>query len=167
MVDLDGKRVLEVGSYDVNGSPRQLVHDLFVPRRYLGVDIRLGPGVDGILDASEVGVHYPRYFDVVISTEMLEHAVDWRGAVTGMKQALVPGGSLFLSARGPGFGKHDHPHDYWRFTSRDMDRIFADMARLTVIEDWQFPGVFVTARCPRGVWRPQDLSGITVEGVPA
>ena len=41
--DVKGKDVLEVGSYDVNGSRRAIIlkHD---PRSSLGVDLRPGPG---------------------------------------------------------------------------------------------------------------------------
>ncbi len=163
----NGKKVLEVGSYDVNGSPRGLIFDRFKPRSYLGLDIRLGPGVDGIMNASDVGVNYPRHFDVVISTEMLEHAADWRGAVVGMKQALAPGGWLFLTARGPGFGKHDHPHDHWRFTPEDMRRIFSDMPQVVVVNDPQFPGVFVMARRTYGSWKLCDLSDLVVLRAPS
>jgi SAM-dependent methyltransferase len=164
---MNGRRVLEVGSYDVNGSPRRLIGRRFAPGYYWGVDTRPGPGVDEVMDAAQAGVRYAGRFDVVISTEMLEHAADWRGAVTGMKYALVPGGRLFLSARGPGFGKHDHPHDHWRFTPQDMGQIFADMAGVAVVEDCQFPGVFVRARRPHGDWSPRGLSGVAVAGAPA
>jgi SAM-dependent methyltransferase len=107
-----GLRVLEVGSYDVNGGVREMLEP--VARYYVGVDIRPGPGVDVVCDAA--AVHTLGLFDVVVSTEMMEHAADWRGALRGMVRALTSGGVLVLTMRGPGSGRHDHPADHWRFT---------------------------------------------------
>src|SRR4026209_2299794 len=43
--DIEGKRVLEVGSFNVNGSLRTIVETLR-PQQYVGVDFQEGPGVD-------------------------------------------------------------------------------------------------------------------------
>jgi SAM-dependent methyltransferase len=165
LIDLNGRRILEVGAYDVNGSPREVVGRLFKPELYQGVDIRPGPGVDQVLAAAALG-YAGHDFDAVISTEMLEHALDWRGAINGMKRALAPGGWLFLTARSPGFGRHDHPGDYWRFTSWDMGRIFDDLLFVSVVEDEMYPGVFVKGQRQEGPWIPRDLSEIRVAGAP-
>lgn len=61
-------KVLELGSYDVNGSPRRF----FENPEYVGVDWREGPLVDVVGFAHELG--YPdETFSVVVSTEMFEH----------------------------------------------------------------------------------------------
>lgn len=146
--DVAGKKVLEVGSLDVNGSPRRVIEPLG-PAKYVGVDMREGPKVDRVCEAVEVvDLYGPESFDVVVSTEMLEHAVDWHGAVSNMKRALRLNGLLLLTTRSPGFPQHDHPGDYWRFTVQDMREIFADMEELVVLEDPAAPGVFVRARKP-------------------
>ena len=51
--DVAGREVLEVGAFDVNGSIRPFVESL-QPGRYVGVDIAPGPGVDEVVDASEL-----------------------------------------------------------------------------------------------------------------
>lgn len=38
-------------------------------------------------------------FDAVLMVEVLEHVPNWRSALDAVKQALVPGGVLYLSAR--------------------------------------------------------------------
>lgn len=160
--DVAGKKVLEVGSFDVNGSPRLLV-ELLAPASYIGVDIRHGPKVDQICGAAELVVTFgAESFDVVVSTEMLEHAEDWRSAVSNMKRVLVPGGLLLITTRSPGFPQHDHPSDYWRFTKQDALEIFADMKELEVVEDPMVPGIFVRARKPVAFFE----ANLTAKNVP-
>lgn len=150
-VDVKNKRVLEVGSMNVNGSLRG--HTLSLgPASYIGVDFASGAGVDVVCDAVDLVKRFGEAsFDVVISTEMLEHAENWRGAVDAMKQVLAPGGLLVLTMRGPGFPLHGYPHDWHRFTVEDTRLIFADFSVVTLEKDWQFPGVLLCARKPARV----------------
>ena len=135
---------VEVGSYNVNGG----VRDLFTGR-YWGLDIRPGPGVDVVWDI-EVGPHtlIPAV-DVVVCLEMLEHTPHpWR-AVEAMADSLVVGGHLLLTTRGPGFPRHDHPSDFYRFTEAAIEVLMFD-AGLGIIEIKADPqpgldGVFVHA----------------------
>ena len=60
-----GKRVLEIGSLDINGAVRSYFEDC----EYLGIDLVYGKGVDLVMHGADVGAE----FDVVISTEALEH----------------------------------------------------------------------------------------------
>lgn len=147
-----GRRVVEAGSYDYNGSARWAVTALG-PASYTGTDAQDGPGVDLVCPAEKLAdVLGDGAADVVVSTEMLEHAEDWRGAVTGMARVLAPGGVLLLTARGPGFPYHPHPGDYHRFTVEHMDGI-AEACGLEVLRcepdpDPASPGVFLLARKP-------------------
>lgn len=163
--DVAGKKVLEVGALDVNGSPRRVLEPLG-PARYIGVDMRPGSKVDIVVDASMlVPAFGPASFDVVVSTEMLEHVIDWRSAVSNMKRVLAPGGLLLITTRAPGFPQHDHPGDYWRFTMLDALDIFVDMDELLVTEDPMAPGVFVRARKPVD-FQETDLTGKNVAEAP-
>ena len=101
--------VLECGSYNVNGS----VRDLFTAREYVGLDWRPGPGVDVV---SLVHEYQPgRMFDTVISTEMLEHDPHWqRASIAGVLIELVKGrtpfglgGTLIITCAAPGRGEHE------------------------------------------------------------
>lgn len=61
------KKVLDVGSYDVNGTLKPLFAN------YTGMDIEAGKNVDVI---SELGQPFPfkdKSFDVVVSSSCLEH----------------------------------------------------------------------------------------------
>ncbi len=163
--DVGGRRVLEVGSYDVNGSVRAIAREAGAGS-YLGVDIVPGPGVDEICEAGELLSRYgPGSFDVVISTEMLEHVEDWRRVVENLKGVLAPEGLLVLTTRSPGFAFHGYPLDFWRFSADDMRRIFADM-RIEKLESDapEVPGVFLRARRIPGA-NPTDLSAVNVYSV--
>ncbi len=145
--EIHGKEVLEVGAQNVNGSPREVLLG-HLPKKYVGVDFAHGNGVDLVMDVKELTTYFGvDWFDVVISTEMLEHAQDWRTAVQQMKSVLRPGGLLILTARGPGFPYHGYPHDYWRYTVSDFKFIFKDMLiqHLDNDTDPRSPGVFLKA----------------------
>lgn len=155
-----GKNVLEVGALNVNGSLRAHVEAL-KPASYKGIDIQAGTGVDFVADIAE-GAYLPLE-DLIICTEMLEHAPDWRAAVNNMKRALKPGGWLLLTTRSVGFPFHEYPGDHWRFSTADMRRIFADFDLDQVKDDPQAPGVFVLAqKKPMDALEPVDLGAIDV-----
>lgn len=130
---LDGPlHILEVGSYNVNGS----VRTLFDQTNYIGVDIVAGPGVDEVLSSHHL---YPRFlsstFDLIVSTEMLEHDRRPWESLYQMHRALKERGLLLVTARGNGFGDHNPP-DRFRF----MEQGFHD-----IIEDAGFEVLEVTA----------------------
>ena len=146
--EVRGKRVLEIGSLDVNGSLRPRVQALG-PSEYIGIDIRPGPGVDLICDAADLGQRFgPEAFDVVISTELLEHVRDWRTIVHNFKYVLRPEGVLLVSTRSYGVDFHRHPFDFWRYERDDFERIFGDLRIGTLELDPIDPGLFIKAHKP-------------------
>jgi SAM-dependent methyltransferase len=154
--DVKGRRVVEAGAHDYNGSVRD-VYLAMSPETYIGTDAQAGPGVDIVCPAQDLPAAFGEASaDVVISTEMLEHAEDWRGAVTGMARILAPGGLLLLTTRSPGFPYHPHPVDCWRFSVEHMDGVAEacslEVVRLEPDPDWHCPGVFLLARKPETGW---------------
>jgi len=92
-----GKRVLEVGSKYVNGSVRPLIENFARPKEYIGVDLEHGKYVDVVLPAERIVEYFGRkVFDVVVSTELLEHVKDWRIVVNNMKEVLKRGGYIYI-----------------------------------------------------------------------
>lgn len=136
---LAGKDTLEVGSLDVNGSVRSLFSG-----KYIGIDMREGPGVDvvGAADALPFGAGL---FDVVVSTEMLEHDPSPWLSLAEMGRVLKTGGHLILTTRGNGFGEHNEPSDYWRFmpSSRGLLLLIAGCSLVSEALDPEVPGIFV------------------------
>lgn len=149
-----GRHVLEVGARNVNGSLRAHVLSL-EPSSYTGVDILDGPGVDVVMAAEDLPALWaqrpegPGRWDLVLSTEMLEHARDWRRALYGCKAVTAIGGFLLLTTRGPGFPRHEHPGDHWRFTPELLRAAMTGFRIIELSPDPQegHPGVLMLARC--------------------
>src|SRR5438128_488597 len=162
--EITGKKVLEVGSMDVNGSLRAIVQRM-APSAYVGVDIATGPGVDVVCRVSELVARFGEAaFDTVISTEMLEHVRDWRVAVSNMKRVLKVGGTIVITTRSPGFPYHGYPYDFWRYEPDDIRTIFADMQLQALASDPLAPGVFLKARKP-DPFVERDLAHVALHSV--
>jgi SAM-dependent methyltransferase len=151
--DVEHMRVVETGAYDYNGSVRDAILKM-VPLSYVGTDCQPGPGVDLVCPAEKLPEALGEgAADVVISTEMLEHAEDWQAAMAGMVRVLAPGGTLLLTTRSAGFPYHPHPGDFWRY-SVDLMRQIAVACGLDILrleaDQPASPGVFLLARKPAG-----------------
>lgn len=156
--EVAGRDVIEVGACEVLGSLRPFVES-WRPRLYVGVDIVPGDGVDVLCDAEDLLNRFgAERFDVVISTEMIEHTKNWRKVVSNMKHLCRPGGILLVTTRSRGFHYHAYPHDYWRYEPEDIRNIFADFTIERVETDPRDPGVFVRAVRPDR-FVEKDLSG--------
>lgn len=95
------KKVLEVGSKNINGSPRQF----FWFCDYTGIDLSKGKGVDVVGKISYVDFGIGEY-DVVISTEVAEHDNEWQSTFIMMYHHLKPGGLLIITCAGPDRAEH-------------------------------------------------------------
>lgn len=91
---------LDIGGRDLNGNPRHLWPKV----TWTVLDLRPGPGVDIVADAAD---YTPtRSYDVVLCTEVLEHAGRWADIVATCAKALAPGGLLVITCAGPGRAPH-------------------------------------------------------------
>lgn len=86
------KRVLEIGSRNINGS----VRTLFEECEYTGIDAVDGKGVDIVAFGHEYEAD-PESFNVVCSTETLEHDPHAKETVVHMMELLRPGGLIFIT----------------------------------------------------------------------
>ncbi len=147
--EIEGKRVIEVGSYDVNGGLRSYVESL-KPSEYIGVDIKEGPGVDVVCRAEDLTKRFgDESFDVVISTELLEHIKDWRKVISNLKNISKKGGIILITTRSIGAPYHAYPYDFWRYEPEDMMKIFADCEIIALEKDTYSPGVFIKLKKPQ------------------
>ena len=121
----DGKTVIDVGSYDVNGTYRPL----FTSSRYVGADIRPGPNVDVIVDSPEW--HALKGADAIVTGSTFEHVEDAPKLMEQMYEVLAPGGVLCVQV--PSCGpKHDYPNWYRNYSAGDMASLM-EMAGFTVL----------------------------------
>ena len=95
------RRVLECGSLNINGTPRPLFEDC----DYVGIDWREGPDVD-VVSLTHHFIDNDK-FDVVISTEMLEHDPYWLVSISNMVSLLRPRGDLIMTFGGVNRPRHE------------------------------------------------------------
>lgn len=110
------KKVLDIGS---GGSS----YHRFFPNR-LSVDIDPARKPDIVADAHSLPFKDGE-FEVILSTEMLEHVKDPFRVERELRRVTVKGGMLILSTRFV-FPLHDIPHDYWRFTKYGLKELFKE-----------------------------------------
>jgi SAM-dependent methyltransferase len=107
--------VVELGALQMPGQEDiSDLRPLFPGRRYLGLDMRPGPGVDGRLDLHQLGLRDAAAGTVLI-LDTLEHVAYPQRAMAQVYRALRPGGLVVISSV-MDHPIHDCPHDYWRFT---------------------------------------------------
>jgi len=87
----DPSRVIEFGSYNINGS----IRGLFNCTDYLGVDWRAGRGVDLVSLAHEFKTEKP--YDSVVSASMLEHDPHWEKSLNALLDCMKDDGILILT----------------------------------------------------------------------
>ena len=99
--EFDNLSVLDVGSFDVGGS----IRDLFVKNNYKGVDLVNGPNVDIVLDGSELH-KLNQKFDIVLSCECFEHAKNWKEIFLSMHSVCKEDGYIIFTCASRGRIEH-------------------------------------------------------------
>jgi hypothetical protein len=94
-------RILEIGSYDVNGTIRSLFAG---SSEYVGIDLTEGPGVDVVSFGHEYTADAP--FDAAISGECFEHDPHWVDTLTNMIGLTRPGGLVAFTCASRGRPEH-------------------------------------------------------------
>lgn len=94
-------KVLEVGSYDVNGSLR----DSLDVELYVGVDLVEGPGVDVVGYGHEVRLGLGEY-DVAFAGEVFEHDPHFLQTLENLLSHVRPGGLVLFTCATKGRPEH-------------------------------------------------------------
>lgn len=107
--------IIEIGSYLVPGQ-RSLANlrDLFSTHRYIGCDVRRGPGVDRVENAENLSFKN-KTIGTVLMLETIEHVENYIRAIEEIHRVLKSDGLVILSSL-MNFQIHAYPRDYWRFT---------------------------------------------------
>ena len=135
---------MEVGSHNINDSPRKY---FWFNKSYTGIDISEGKGVDRVGEFNKMS--FDRKFGVVVSTEMLEHDINWRESLAKMYDLLEVGGLLLITCASSDRSEHGTkrttPHcspdttDYYRNISTEDFK--------SILSEWMFEHyVLQTAR---------------------
>jgi SAM-dependent methyltransferase len=96
-----GRRVLEVGSLDINGS----IRSAFEACEYTGTDLSLGPGVD-VACPGQMLAFPSQHFDVSVSCECFEHNPYWVETFSNMLRMTRSGGLVLMSCATTGRREH-------------------------------------------------------------
>lgn len=140
--------VFEFGSYIVPGQEHVGdLRSLFPGRRYVGCDMREGPGVDRIEDLGRLTLADDSV-PTIVCVETLEHVFEVRRAVDEIIRVLAPGGMVLISTPF-NFYLHNYPGDYWRLTPSCLQGLLAPLGATAV--GWQgvdsFPHTVFAVGC--------------------
>jgi len=119
-----GSRLLDAGAGEC------IYRHYFAHAKYVSIDFGMGAShwdytnLDIIGDLHHIPIASNR-IDAVLCTQVLEHVADPDVVVKELHRVLKPGGSLYLSAPQAWF-EHQPPHDYFRFTSFALRKIFKE-----------------------------------------
>lgn len=110
--------ILDVGSYDVNGSYREIFAEAGF--KYVGLDMEAGPNVDIVPKSTYIWSEInDDHFDTVISGQALEHIEFFWITMAEIIRVTKQGGIICIIAPN-GFGEHRYPVDCWRFFTDGM-----------------------------------------------
>jgi len=97
----NNKKVLDIGSLDINGSSRVWFENC----EYIGVDVGPGKGVDIVSEGQNLD-HPDNFYDVVLSFECFEHNPYWLETFLNMYRMLKSNGFFILSCATTGRQEH-------------------------------------------------------------
>ncbi|WP_426341198.1 methyltransferase domain-containing protein [Pseudoduganella sp. S-14] len=107
----NGVLALDIGSLDLNGNNQYLFD---ASCQYLGIDVAEGRNVDIVSPGHLLGMP-AETFDVIVSTECLEHDRHWELTLQEAVRMLRPGGMLLMTCATTGRPEHGTrrttPHD--------------------------------------------------------
>ena len=97
-----GVMVLDIGALDINGNNLYLFDKESL---YLGLDVAEGKNIDIVCPAHQLSLP-DASFDVIVSTECLEHDMYWQKTLANAIRLLKPGGLLLVTCATT--GRHEH-----------------------------------------------------------
>ncbi|MCF7970596.1 MAG: methyltransferase domain-containing protein [Methylococcaceae bacterium] len=137
------RQILDLGSYDVNGSYRDFFADS--AWHYQGMDMEAGKNVDIVLHNPYAWKEIKsKSMDVLISGQAFEHVEFFWVLIDEMARVLKPGGLICIIAPSRGY-EHRYPVDCWRFypdAFRALAR-YAGLELLHVETQWDNKGYTV------------------------
>ena len=145
--------IYEFGAWQSQGDGFSDLRPFFRGKKYVGCDIRQGPGVDLIMDLHDTGLPCESVGTLLL-LEVMEHVQSPLGAMAEGYRILKSNGVLVMSSV-MNYPIHD-THDYWRFTPEGFLTLLRDFP-LSLVDfagDPSFPpaviGIGVKGQLPAG-----------------
>lgn len=117
-----GKKVLDIGSLDINGNNRFFLTDC----DYIGLDVGEGPNVD-VIQVAHLYDAPDEHFDLVVSTEVFEHDMFYDKSLQNIIRMLKPRGAFIFTCASTGRPEHG---------TRKSDGSFAAPLLFNISEEW-------------------------------
>lgn len=125
--------VAEIGARVVGDASHTRSHYFPQARRFIGIDIHAGPGVDIVGDAHQLDRLVGRgRIDAVFSFSVIEHLNHPWLLAAATNRALSLGGLVFHSAPQT-YPMHEQPNDFWRFSDEGLKVLFGPEAGFEVL----------------------------------
>lgn len=154
----DAIKVLDIGSYDVNGSYKHL----FGSCEYVGLDIEKGPNVDVVMESPYTWNNLENeYFDYIISGQTFEHIEYPWLTIKEIYRKLKPGGIICIIAPNS-TPEHRYPFDCYRYFADGLTAL-AQWGGFTVI-DVSVAGIPELDASPEWDSEHNDVCLIAVKG---
>lgn len=116
------KKVLDIGSLDINGNNRFLFNEC----NYIGLDVGEGSNVD-IVSVGHLYDAPDEQFDVIISTEVFEHDMFYEKTIQNSIRMLKDGGVFLFTCASTGRAEHG---------TRQSDGTWAAPLLQNISEEW-------------------------------
>jgi len=143
------KKVLDIGSFDVNGNEKPWFEDC----DFIGLDIGPGKGVDVVCPANEYNAPN-NYFDTIISCECWEHNPFYKESIQNAIRMLKPKGFFIFTCATTGRPVHGTK------TQDQIDRDKQVTAQGNSTSNWvTMPNVF------RENWDSEYYKNVTEEDI--
>lgn len=111
--------IYEFGALQIGPAGYADLRPYFPGRRYVGCDMREGPGVDR-LEVLDCLTMPDKSVGTVICVDTIEHVFPLFKSFEEMFRVLTDGGAIVVSSV-MDFWIHSHPYDYWRFTPEAIE----------------------------------------------
>src|SRR3989344_8743773 len=107
--------ILEIGSrQEKNQKLLTNLRNIFKFKKYIGIDIRKGPGVDYVVNAENLPFKNNTQ-SLIICLETLEHASKPWKIASEIERVIKNRGMIIVSSQ-QNYPLHKHPSDYFRYT---------------------------------------------------
>ena len=132
--------VYEFGALQVPGQEGFAdLRPIFQDRKYVGTDMREGPGVDKVINLHNMKL-LSKSIGTALILDTIEHVEFPRRAVENIHKTLKKNGFIIISSH-MNFPIHGHPNDYWRFTPEGLKSLLKPFKSIFVDSegDPEFP----------------------------
>lgn len=155
-----GTKILDVGSYDVNGSYKKLFNGMDI--QYVGLDIETGPNVDVVMESPYSWDNLQdEEFDYIISGQAFEHIEYPWLTIKEIYKKLKVGGVICIIAPNSA-PEHKYPFDCYRYFA-DGFQALAKWAGFTIL-DVSVAGIPSRDASPEWNHRDNDACLIAMKG---